>query len=276
MIKNIFDMKSINYDKHSSGEFSERLKNDPENIAHMLTIVQYNIFNIITDILILIYIFYINFIIGTIFLISIIIIYIYEKYAYKNLEKIIQEGKTLNDRNSTLLNETMRGIRDIKYLDLRYSIFNMVSNSLDSTNNNNINKSIKTTKIYETTDIIKIITIFIIIVVGIVLINKEMLTLTNFLIIYMYRTEVLYLIYSFSSIKIGLLDYKVASNRILEITDPNKFPKEQFGNTKLNNIKGKIEIKNLSFAYGKKKVLKDINLLIKPNDAIGIVGASGG
>ena len=54
-----------------------------------------------------------------------------------------------------------------------------------------------------------------------------------------------------------------------------KFPKENFGNKKLENINGKIEIKNLTFSYDKEPVLNDISLTIEPNDTVAIVGASG-
>ena len=57
--------------------------------------------------------------------------------------------------------------------------------------------------------------------------------------------------------------------------DKNEYPKEKFGKKEITNIEGKIEIKKLSFGYDDKKILKDVNLKLKPKDTIGIVGASG-
>ncbi|MCD8089270.1 MAG: ABC transporter ATP-binding protein/permease [Clostridiales bacterium] len=39
--------------------------------------------------------------------------------------------------------------------------------------------------------------------------------------------------------------------------------------------KGKIEFRNVSFGYGKKNILKNINLTIEPGETIGILGATG-
>jgi ATP-binding cassette subfamily B protein len=119
------------------------------------------------------------------------------------------------------------------------------------------------------------VTVLIIILVGIFLVDKQMLTVTNLIIIYMYRTNVYDLSLCYRSIKEYLNEYSIACKRIFEFMDNNKYIKETFGNKELKNASGKIEIKNLSFAYDKKKVLKDINLVINPNDTIGIVGESG-
>ena len=68
---------------------------------------------------------------------------------------------------------------------------------------------------------------------------------------------------------------RILSTRIFEFFSEKDYPKETFGNKEIKNIEGKIEIKNLSFSYGKKEVLKNVNLSIKPNDTVGIVGHSG-
>ena len=91
----------------------------------------------------------------------------------------------------------------------------------------------------------------------------------------MYRTNIYDAIYCYTSIKKYLVEYKVASKRIFELMNNKNYPKEKFGKTKISNIEGKIDIKDLSFGYGNKKILKNINLTLLPKDTIGIVGASG-
>ena len=58
MIKNVFNMETSNSDQHSSGEFTNRIKNDPEQASSILSIVQFDFFNLITDIFILAYVVY--------------------------------------------------------------------------------------------------------------------------------------------------------------------------------------------------------------------------
>ena len=275
MIKTIFGMKTANFDEHTSGEFSERLRSDPENVSSILTVVQYSIFNMIADFIVLVYVFLINYIIGIVYVIGILAVFLYEKYAWKTNKKIAQISKKLNDKNSTLLNETMRGIRDIKILNIMNPIYKLVSRSLDDSTDNDIKRESHVQIIWETVKVIQAITTFVIIIAGIILVDKKLLSVTNLLIIYMYRTNIFDLILCYTSIKDYSVNYKVASSRIFELMDPKKFPKETFGKEIIKNAKGKIECRNLSFAYSKKKILNNVNFILEPNDTVGIVGASG-
>lgn len=71
ILERILSLKVKNFDNVSSGEFLERIKNDPQDIFAVFSIVQYNIFNIITEVIILIYVFYLNITIGLVYLIGI-------------------------------------------------------------------------------------------------------------------------------------------------------------------------------------------------------------
>jgi len=79
----------------------------------------------------------------------------------------------------------------------------------------------------------------------------------------------------FTTIKEYLVEYKVSANRIFELMDEDKYPKEKFGSKKIEQIKGKLECKNLSFKYSKKDILKDVSFKLEANDTVGIVGSSG-
>ncbi len=68
----------------------------------------------------------------------------------------------------------------------------------------------------------------------------------------------------------------VSASRLSEIMDLPIEEETYSGKTKLENIDGKIEIKDLSFAYNSKaNVLEDINLNIEPGMKVAFVGASG-
>ena len=82
MLQRLLCMKTKNFDETSSGEFQERIKSDPEDISMVFSIVQYNVFNMITEIAMLCYVLYLNIYIGLIFIVGLIVIYFYEKYAF--------------------------------------------------------------------------------------------------------------------------------------------------------------------------------------------------
>ena len=71
----------------------------------------------------------------------------------------------------------------------------------------------------------------------------------------MYRTNIYGIILSMTTLQQTKTEYKLAEERIFSIMDNNDYPKETFGIQKIDNIQGKIEFKNLSFSYNKKKVL---------------------
>ena len=275
IIQRLFKLKMKNFDEIPSGKFQERIKNDPEGIFSVFSVVQYNIFNIITEVFMLAYVMYLNIIIGLIYILGIIIIYFYEKYAYEKYEKLEEESKIQREKSGTILNEILRGIRDIKLLGITNKVNKITSETLDKQSKLDTKISISRMNIYNTTEIVKDILIFIIIFLGIFLININKLTLTTFLIIFMYRNEIFSLVFSYTSLKEYLVKYKVAKNRIMELFDNKKFPIETYGNESIDNIKGEIEFKNVSFAYNKKEIIHNVSFKVNSLEDVALVGKSG-
>ena len=275
IIQRLFKLKMKNFDEIPSGKFQERIKNDPEGIFSVFSVVQYNIFNIITEVFMLAYVMYLNIIIGLIYILGIIIIYFYEKYAYEKFEKLEEESKIQREKSGTILNEILRGIRDIKLLGITNKVNKITSETLDKQSKLDTKISISRMNIYNTTEIVKDILIFIIIFLGIFLININKLTLTTFLIIFMYRNDIFSLVFSYTSLKEYLVKYKVAKNRIMELFDNKKFPIETYGNESIDNIKGEIEFKNVSFAYNKKEIIHNVSFKVNPLEDVAFVGKSG-
>lgn len=275
IIQRLFKLKMKNFDEIPSGKFQERIKNDPEGIFSVFSVVQYNIFNIITEVFMLAYVMYLNIIIGLIYILGIIIIYFYEKYAYEKYEKLEEESKIQREKSGTILNEILRGIRDIKLLGITNKVNKMTSETLDKQSKLDTKISISRMNIYNTTEIVKDILIFIIIFLGIFLININKLTLTTFLIIFMYRNDIFSLVFSYTSLKEYLVKYKVAKNRIMELFDNKKFPIETYGNESIDNIKGEIEFKNVSFAYNKKEIIHNVSFKVNSLEDVALVGKSG-
>lgn len=275
IIQRLFKLKMKNFDEIPSGKFQERIKNDPEGIFSVFSVVQYNIFNIITEVFMLAYVMYLNIIIGLIYILGIIIIYFYEKYAYEKYEKLEEESKIQREKSGTILNEILRGIRDIKLLGITNKVNKITSETLDKQSKLDTKISISRMNIYNTTEIVKDILIFIIIFLGIFLININKLTLITFLIIFMYRNDIFSLVFSYTSLKEYLVKYKVAKNRIMELFDNKKFPIETYGNESIDNIKGEIEFKNVSFAYNKKEIIHNVSFKVNPLEDVALVGKSG-
>ena len=275
ILDRIFSLKVVNFDKISSGEFQQKLKDDPASISRVLSVVQYNVFALITNLVILIYVFFLNYILGIIYLIGVVSVYFIEKKLYSKYEYLQRDYSKIQDRNTTILNEVMHGIRDIKLLNIIPSISNIAIDSMSQSNQYDTKLKMQHNFIWELSRAIEYLISFLVIFIGIYLASTNKLTVTNLLIIYMYRYEIFSLISNINSIKEYYTEYKVAKDRIFSIMDDNCFPVEQYGNVSLKNINGSIEFKNVSFGYDDKMVLKDINFNIEANDTVAIVGASG-
>lgn len=276
MIERLMNYKIKNFDNSSSGEFLNRIKNDPQDIVSVFSIVQYNIFNIVTEVFMLIYVFYLNFLLGIIYFIGIIFIYFYEKYSYIKLEKLQNNLKNQMDKNDSNITEIIRGIKDIKLLGISNKIKGNTMKSFEEQVKNNARINIFQNNIYNNVEMCKVVITAMIILVGVFLINNNLLTLSTFLIIFLYRSDIFSLIFSYTSLKDYLARYKVAKNRIRELFDENKFPIQKYGDINLKNIIGTIEFKNVSFSYdNKRKVLDDVSFKIDKFENVAIVGKSG-
>jgi ATP-binding cassette subfamily B protein len=84
-------------------------------------------------------------------------------------------------------------------------------------------------------------------------------------------SSILYIAWSERNLK----EFLLSAKRIFEVIDGNKFPKEKFGNIRVNDLKGNIEFRNVHFSYGKEEVLKGVNFSINEKDTVAIVGKSG-
>ena len=276
MIERLMNYKIKNFDNSFSGEFLNRIKNDPQDIVSVFSIVQYNIFNIVTEVFMLIYVFYLNFLLGIIYFIGIIFIYFYEKYSYIKLEKLQNNLKNQMDKNDSTITEIIRGIKDIKLLGISNKIKNNTMKSFEEQVKNNARINIFQNNIYNNVEMCKAVITALIIFVGLFLINNNLLTLSTFLIIFLYRVDIFSLIFSYTSLKEYLVRYKVARNRIRELFDENKYPIQKYGDIDLKNINGIIEFKNVSFSYdNKRKILNDVSFKIDKCEDVAIVGKSG-
>ena len=79
------------------------------------------------------------------------------------------------------------------------------------------------------------------------------------------------------NLNISIQEGLAGAERIFELLDSEKNNIEKDNEKKINLkvTKGKIEIKNLDFAYNKKKILNNLNLLIPAGNKVAIVGLSG-
>ncbi len=276
LVDNVFELRIFNFDKYSTGVFQERIKNDPQTIARVVNAGQRYFMECITKIGVIIYVICINWIIGLIYIAGVIIVALIDNYTQevsKEKNKIVRKS---DEGVNTILSEVIRGIRDIKLLNFKNSIKNLIGEKLDENNELIVDKDIYDSKMSRIKRLVLLLTVFLIVVVGIKFVSLGLLTAANLIVLYLYNSNIFSLMDNFSSLRSCIKEYELAVERIFDLCDDEKYPKDSYGKIKIDNFKGKISFDNVSFGYDKNKlILKDLSFNVEAKDTVAIVGSSG-
>lgn len=275
VISSYFEIDNKKLLKTSSGIFLTRITSDPDNIIDAFDAVRGNFTKILSNIFVFIYIFHINFVLGTITVIGTISVYLVEKSAMDKWNAYRKRRNKLRDRNTTVINEGLKGTHDIKLLNIVEHFKNKVSGNLDELCNDTVG-SIKVDSGYV---FLRTIVVYaftaVLIVLSIYFVKFDVIKVSSLIAIFMYKdrlfTSILYLAWTERQLK----EFALSAERIFEVIDHSKFKLEHYGNKRVNELSGKIEFKNVYFKYEKDSVLKGVSFNIEPKDTVAIVGKSG-
>lgn len=275
VISSYFEIDNKELLKTSSGIFLTRITSDPDNIINAFDAVRGNFTKILSNIFVFIYIFHINFVLGIITIIGTISVYLVEKSAMDKWNAYRKRRNKLRDRNTTIINEGLKGTHDIKLLNIVEHFKNKVSGNLDELCNDTVG-SIKVDSEYV---FLRTIVVYafttVLIVLSIYFVKFDVIKVSSLIAIFMYKdrlfTSILYLAWTERQLK----EFALSAERIFEVIDHSKFKLEHYGSKRVNELSGKIEFKNVYFKYEKDSVLKGVSFNIEPKDTVAIVGKSG-
>ena len=263
------------YDKNNSGLFTSRFS-DVNSVSSFLVKFIDSSTSIIANIAFLFYIMSINVYIGLTFFVGLSILYVLENkrlnYRYKFQRKQRKEWDKLFGEST----EVVRGIRDVKALNLKQVASNRINTKRDELLTINYNFQKKYQIIARITSFYRDILNFIIIGLGVLLILNGLMVPGTLLIIFMYYGRALNSIVAMINLKDLANENELSCERIYEILNYINFKPETFGTQELQTVNGKIEFKNVTFNYSADtQLFKNINLTIMPNQITSLVGKSG-
>lgn len=276
LVDNVFELKLSNFDKYSTGTFQERIKNDPQTIARVVNAGQRYLTQVITKIGVIIYIMCINWILGLIYISGIVVVALIDSHTQEVSKQKNKITRVSDEKVNSILSEIIRGIRDIKLLNFKSSVKSLIGDELDKNNENIIEKDTYDSLMSRFKRIVLLTTVLLVIIVGIKFVDLGILTSANLIVLYLYYGNIFTLMDNFSSLRSCLKEYELAVERIFDLCDENKYPKDVYGNVSIKDFKGKISFENVSFGYSKNKnVLNNLSFTIDAKDTVALVGASG-
>lgn len=276
LVDNVFELKLSNFDKYSTGTFQERIKNDPQTIARVVNAGQRYLTQCITKLGVIIYVMCINWVLGLIYIAGIIIVALIDNHTQEVSKLKNKITRNSDEKVNSILSEIIRGIRDIKLLNFKNSVKNLIGEELDKNNENIVEKDTYDSLMSRFKRIVLFLTVLLVIIVGIKFVDLGMLTAANLIVLYLYYGNIFTLMDNFSSLRSCIKEYELAVERIFDLCDEEKYPKDKYGKTNIKDFKGKISFENVSFGYSKNKlVLNDLSFNIEAKDTVAIIGTSG-
>ena len=270
------NLPSYAYEKMSSGEIINRITSDSDVLSFTFRKLIEAVGSIISTVILLFYIFYNSVIIGLEIIILMIILFVIMHYFNPKIKEAHSKRKKEQDKFSSLVNESIRGVREIKTLGIRKNLLSEMKDIIEMLYKKSVDEINYDIKFNISTKIIRVIMEVGVFITCSFLLYKGNISLTFFIAMTYYVYRYMYLIDSLTDLNQTYQRVLVALGRINEIILNKKFNDEKYGDIKLDDVKGIIEFKNVTFAYpGGENVLNNFNLKLEPNKKIAIVGKSG-
>ena len=268
----LINYKSDVYDNEGTGVLLNKVKNDSRLIANFLNDIKDGLIGLILNLTVILYIFYLNYYIGFYYLIviffSILIRYFGVKKSLKYQKISIMESD-LNDNN---LSEIINGEKDIKINNLKDKLLKKNSLELNKVSYNLFKSNSKSELYISIAKLIESIFSGFMVIFSVFLIKNNLLSVGNFIIIFMYKGSVFLFPSRFGVLISSLGKFNISCDRVFSVIDNSL---ESYGHTD-TTIYGDIEFKDVCFHYENgNKIFDKLNLKIKKNSYCVLLGRNG-
>lgn len=274
--KKAINLPAYAYEKTSSGEVINRIVSDADSLSFAFSRLVALISSLTASLVVFVYIFINSWVLGIEIVIFVGLLYLVISKYDPMLINVHKERKKSQDKFTSLVNESIRGIREIKTLGVKNNLISNMKEIVTSVFNKS-KEEISIRKTYNTlTFLLKIFLEGVVFITCAFLIYKGNITIGFFITMtyYIYRfTNLIDNINNFSQTYQKIV---VSLQRVNEILENRLYEDEKFGVEKISKVKGLIEFKNVSFAYpNEDNIINDFNIKLEPNKKIAIVGKSG-
>ncbi len=300
LAKQAFKLSSKTYADHDTGTFVQRIVKDPELVVGRLADMVDFITDFLTSLVIVIYITTLNIYIGLIIFAIVAVGLTLEFFRNKKKRVNRRDTRKKNDKINSLTTEIVRSEKDIKSLGLEEKLSEVSKSNYDEYKKSSYKTEMTDILFWSGRNFVVEFVGILMLALGVYFIDLGLLTLASFMIIYSNNGNLYSFIWILGTIADSFVEIKVCSERMFSLFDEKKFPCEHFGTKKVENVKGEIEFKNVSYSYveyeseenekdkpKKKKAKKErkiesvnkifdnLSFKIEPNTTVAFVGKSG-
>lgn len=274
--KKSLNLPAVAFEEKSSGEIINRITNDADTLSFAFGRLLNLVAMLISSIIILIYIFMNSWIIGVEITLFVGVLFIViRKYGPKE-KQIHKERKEKQDKFTSLVNESIRGIREIKTLGIKNNLLNNMKDIIRDIYDKSSEEIDISKKFKVRTSLLKTFMEVGVFVSCAILLYYNKITLTFFVSMTYYVYRYMWFLDNINDLTQTYNKVVVSITRVNEILENRLYNDVEFGNDKICDIKGNIEFKNVDFAYPNEDVtLSNFNLKIESNKKVAIVGKSG-
>ena len=244
-----FKLNSKTYSDHNTGTFVQRLVSDPERVVNNLADLVDIVTDIITSLIIIIYITTLNIYVGIVVVALVVIGFILEKFRLKVRVKNKRETRKKNDKVNSLSTEIVRSEKDIKSLGLEEKLSEVSKVRYEEYKRSSYHTEMIDMNFYSSRNLLVELVGIAILVLGVYMIDKGLLTLASFMIIYSNNSSLYGFIWDIGHVMSIFGEVKVCTERMFALFDEKEFVTEKFGKIDLENVKGKIEFKNVKYTF---------------------------
>ena len=261
---------------NSSGTFIERAGNDTDTLSDIFIQGIDYLTYLISVIGVLFSILFLNTAIFFLYLLFVVLLFFAQKLAAKKIQEKNKIRKKKRDIASGFISELVRGAKDIKLLNAEKSFLNKTDQVIQELGEANYSWARTRSWFRFLNGDLRDLLDLGILLLGIYFITHKELEVATMLIILSYRGHIISISSNLEHFYDIIKQFELAAERIFEILEGEKYPKEVFGNKHISKIEGNIAFKNVFFGYEEDDmVLKNISFQIHPNETFSFVGKSG-
>lgn len=273
--RTVLDFEMSNFNNNNSGSFINKVKDDPKEITDIFNKIKDNVINGVANVGALIYVFYLSWQIGLLYLLFMYVIYEVKMIGIRKKIEAKDAYLKEEEKYASLLGEMLRGMQDIKALNLKENYLSKTDESFKTAGDLEYKGDFYQNVYDKIAKLLEIVSLGLVVLLGLFLIKHNLLTGASLIIIFLYKSNIYSLLDRLTMFMNLLAHFNLSCTRIFSILDNDNFSKEKYGNKKLDKSAGVIEFKNVSFKYKSNYILKDCSFKIGPYETVALVGKSG-